>query len=829
MTTPTKRTKPSFSIVLHLVIYEEMSGEDMATYLNLIGDLDTYLEFLAGNPDVEFSFELSGAEANYLREKHPEILNKMKQASDRGQIDFVEGSYSQPHFHVLSSEPNIRQFEYGLKTLNDLFGKDTNLYIRQETAFHDQLPQILNSFGYAYASAPGLGDTIYSLRGVRLDTYSCCCQRRFPAYEGFRTDPLQGNEVIYWLGLDGSKIRFIITLPKLRIEDAVLVEQYNKFRPGQTISTFHYMSPCQSHAPPVEEIRDNKESFEFKKISDFVAEYIDSIEPMGEAEIYSPDSFNAIPAYGLLHQTIGRKAENKILQAEVLSSFAKLLGKKTHPLDEGWKKILAAQHHDNRIPCTPKAIGMSTEWCNEAIRLSADAISDAVRQIAEEIDSRVQSGMPIVVFNTLSWPRKDSAMIELTFKEGKMKDPELVGPEGENPSADLIDKETYPDGSVRRANILWQADVPAFGYAVYTIRDGGRREDRKLDILERDGQVLIRNDSIELSFDKTAPRLTYIRDRIRGNTVFHERDGNSVGELKCMIDPDGDAVAFRGSDGQLLLQKGNNFASVRIFGKAKFGSYLQEYRVGPETGRVDIDTRIQIANPTDIGNYHEPETQLRMVFPFAIQGNAYYDIPFGVRDVIDSEKFYAVSWTAIENESTGGIIVNQGSPETYLKGGILSNPLLVSNKRWSSQVLFWLPIREFDTRFVGQRDFHHTLFVYRGGGNLADPARRAAEVNSPLIAFPLKARNGKLSKKQSFIGVEPENVNATALVPRSNSVLLRVYEASGRPADTKVTVMKRVKFWEEDLRERRVSDLAEADETNFNLSPWKIKNLALGI
>jgi hypothetical protein len=62
---------------------------------------------------------------------------------EKGVFDFVNGTYSGAHLHILGSESNWRQLEYGLEVFERLFGKKVKVFAFQESALHQQLPQIL--------------------------------------------------------------------------------------------------------------------------------------------------------------------------------------------------------------------------------------------------------------------------------------------------------------------------------------------------------------------------------------------------------------------------------------------------------------------------------------------------------------------------------------------------------------------------------------------------------------------------------------------------------------------------------------------------------------
>ena len=120
----------------------------------------------------------------------------MKKQFQKGSLDFVNGSYSQPHLQVLGSESNWRQFEYGLEIYRDLFDKKVTVYAAQETGLHQQLPQILNKFNYKYICLPSFPHMLEFIDG----------KIEFLYMEGNNYQPVSGNEFVNAIALDGSLI-----------------------------------------------------------------------------------------------------------------------------------------------------------------------------------------------------------------------------------------------------------------------------------------------------------------------------------------------------------------------------------------------------------------------------------------------------------------------------------------------------------------------------------------------------------------------------------------------------------------------------------------------
>lgn len=80
------------------------------------------LDSLEKYPDLKLNYQFSGAEMEAMAENFPDVVKWMKKHYAEGSLDFLDGSFSQPHLQVLGAESNWRQFEYGLEVFQKIFG-----------------------------------------------------------------------------------------------------------------------------------------------------------------------------------------------------------------------------------------------------------------------------------------------------------------------------------------------------------------------------------------------------------------------------------------------------------------------------------------------------------------------------------------------------------------------------------------------------------------------------------------------------------------------------------------------------------------------------------
>ena len=150
------------------------------------------LAALEKDPSLRLNYEWSACELDDLSRRFPEVLRRMRAASERGQLDFLGGEFAQPHAVTLSSESCWRQFEFGLEVYQRLLGKRIVLHATQEPQLHLQLPQMLRRFGYKFMVMPDFPWSVTVTEGPF----------EFMGHEHnyFK----RGDEFIQALGLDGT-------------------------------------------------------------------------------------------------------------------------------------------------------------------------------------------------------------------------------------------------------------------------------------------------------------------------------------------------------------------------------------------------------------------------------------------------------------------------------------------------------------------------------------------------------------------------------------------------------------------------------------------------
>ncbi len=143
--------------------------------------LSRNLKTLEDNPGAKMNYEFSAGEIEDEHQDYPDLAKRIRDAIKRGQLRLVNGTYSQPHLHILSLEANIRELAVGKQTLRDSYDFDVRAYAMQEPSYTDQTPQILKALGYDFAVRGGF---ITRLHYIRRD--SLADLKSWPGLDGTR-------------------------------------------------------------------------------------------------------------------------------------------------------------------------------------------------------------------------------------------------------------------------------------------------------------------------------------------------------------------------------------------------------------------------------------------------------------------------------------------------------------------------------------------------------------------------------------------------------------------------------------------------------------------
>ena len=101
-------------------------------------------------PDVKFTLHFSGNLLEWLLEKKPEFIEKLKIMANRGQIEIIGGGYYEPMFAIIPYRDRVAQ----IKKLTNLINEEFNLEVKgawlSERVWEPDYPSFLSDVGLKY-------------------------------------------------------------------------------------------------------------------------------------------------------------------------------------------------------------------------------------------------------------------------------------------------------------------------------------------------------------------------------------------------------------------------------------------------------------------------------------------------------------------------------------------------------------------------------------------------------------------------------------------------------------------------------------------------------
>lgn len=475
------------------------------------------VEKMEQHPEWRISLEIEPETWDSVAVHTPVDYRRMQELVKSPRVEFTNPTYAQPYAYNISGESLIRQFQYGIRKINEHFPNVEHLtYAVEEPCFTSALPQILSQLGYKYAS---------------LKCPNTC-------WGGYAT-PF-GGETVNWIGPDGSSI---LTSPRHEVEElqkgsvwqtTAWGNQPDYLKACREAGIEHVVGMCFQDAgwkngPWIgygDKTRGGSKYVTWREYFEMLG-----IERSEQDYHFTQEDVRPALMWGSqVMQRIGRqvrRSENIIPQAEKMATMATLLSPSyTTPqekIDEAWRTLMLAQHHDSWIVPYNGLHRRGTwadwirEWTRSADRNALEVIQSAQNEIAGTT-AQTNNTAVLRVWNTQPYARHEAVRVALP-KEWRGYEVEVQDSEGNRFGAFL-----------GRGNLVFDAQVPAFGYATYRLIRTDRRIERRRGNMEQ--STTIENDLYRIVVD--AEKGGVIRELICKQTGENWVDSESAGwgELK---------------------------------------------------------------------------------------------------------------------------------------------------------------------------------------------------------------------------------------------------------------------------------------------------------
>ena len=790
------------------------------------------LDLMREYPD--FKFTMSSARTyEWMQEKYPDMFEQIKQRVKEGRWEVIGGMWVEPDLNLPDCESLVRQILVGKRYFQKNFGADIKIGWNPDSfGYNWQLPQIYKKSGIDYfVTSKLLWATDYT---------------KFP------------YRLFWWEAPDGSRLLTYFPheyandlSPEQMTQDlslyAPLIYGSNITNSQQMLYLYgigdHGGGPTRTMLDEANRLRDPNTVFpqiDFSTAKEFFADLNKTLPklkvPTWKDELYFEYHRGVFTSQADTKQRI-RRDEELMLDAEKYASVASLFGH-SYPRDQfelAWKNLLF-DHFHNVMPGSGIAVNYLDAKRNlEDVARSAKEMTDgALDEMLAHVNTQ-GDGVPVVVFNSLSWPRTEVIEAEVQLP-GQTKEIEVVDARGQRVESQLL----AMDSATNRARLLILADTPPIGYRTYFVRPAAKTGGPAVSSrgVQASGQTL-KNAYIQVKVDLLTGCITSLVD-LRNQTEALAPSETDTGGPKTFacgnllqafydkpqrwdawnIDSDFEKQHWDldKADEVKLVEGGPLRAVIRVKKHFQNSTFVQDITMYAGMPRVDVKMQVE---------WHEKHILLKVAFPLSAHSDkATFEIPYGsierptTRNTpAEQAKFEvpAQRWADLSDTKHGFSLLNDSKYGYDVKGNVLRLSLLRSPE--------W-PDPHADE---GHHEFIYSLYPHGGSWRDAQTVRRGYELNYKLIAMPSQKHEGTLPAVHSFVDIEADNVVLTAIKKSEDddSLVLRFYEWAGKEVEVKLHLPPGAQSASEtDLMEKSMADLAvHNDAVTVHTKPYEIKTV----
>ncbi len=759
----------------------------------------TIMDNMEEYPDIIY-IQSQAQAYKWMEEYYPEVFERIKEKVKEGRWEVIGGMWAEPDCNLIDGESFIRQILYGKRYFKEKFGVDVKIGWNPDSfGYNWNMPQFFKKSGI---------DSFVTQKISWNDT------NVFPYY------------LFWWEAPDGSRILsyFPPTGYVGRLYAERMASGLRQFEKNTGAKDVFILYGLGDHGGgPNREMLNRARRYEKQSIfpeikhSQF-SQYLKKIKkkdleslPVWKDELYLEYHRGTYTTQAETKK-FNRKSEVLLSSAEKISSCAFLLGKDygLKGLKDAWEKVLMNQFHDILPGSSINPVYKDArESYLDAQYLAKKELVESLGHIAGKIDtSQGEDGVPLVVFNSLSWDRDGVIKVKLPSEfQGEAKVMDVSGEE--IPSQIIISPE-------RTILCFIAKGVPALGYRTYKLQKG--KSETYASSLKA-GETTLENRFFQVALHPQTGNVISIFDKQEKEEVLAPlAQGNQLQLLEDIPDRwDAWNIGYTGRHWKLdkaesvkLAKEGPVMASLKVkksylgFSKAKrqptpyFPSsfFTQEIILYEDIPRLDIEMK---------ADWWEDHVLLKVAFPVdVVSDKATYEIPFAhvsrpTARSTDWERARfevpAIRWADLSDGEYGVSLLNDSKYGYDIKGNVMRLTLLRS------------PLWPDPMADKGKHKFSYALYPHKGDWKEADTVLRGYEFNYPLQAFITDAHPGEYPSFFSFFKASPSNIILVTIKKAEDreSLILRLYESEGSEAEALVEFFHRPdKIYELDLMENRL-------------------------
>jgi alpha-mannosidase len=793
----------------------------------------TALQLMREYPDFTYA-QSSVQDFEWLKEKYPPLFREIQQRVKEGRWELVGGMWVEPDLNMPDGESMVRQILVGKRWFQQNFGVDVNIGWNPDSfGYTWQLPQIYKKSGF---------DTFV--------TQKLAWNAQEASWRPVFTYPYK---LFWWQSPDGSKV--LTYFPhgySGGISGPGLAQDVADYAPNTGFNQIMHLYGVGDHGggptrQMVDEglrLTDSASVFPQAKFSTARSFFDDAFKAIDEGKLKPPVWNNEMylayhrGCYTTQAETkkLIRENEELLQNAEKFAAMAFVDTGRPYSnsaFEDIWKRVLFDHFHD-----IMPGSGIGVNYLDAERNLTDAALrgrkilDSALGALEGVVDTRGE-GLPVVVYNPLSWARTGPVTVEMP-EAGEGKHWVARGPDGKV----LLTQVTSVDHGAAKATLEVMAqDVPPVGYQV--IRLTSEAGAPAASALRIDG-TNVENEFLRVKVDPKTGCISSLAAKNGGQeSVAQGGCGNLLQAFKDVprtqdaweirFDEDEwdltqprDVRMVEGSPNRAVIRVRHNFKSpLRKDGPDS--TIEQDIIVRAGVPRVDIESKV---------DWHEQHVLLKAAFPVNVRSDkATFEIPYGTiqrpttRNTPEEQGMFevpALRWGDLSNGTQGLSLLNASKYGYDAKDNVIRLSLLRAPQ---------MPAPDNTIADQGHHEFTYSLYPHSGDWKQGGTMRQGYELNYPLTATKASAHAGRLPAQHSFAGLTPGNVVLTVVkkAEDDNGLIFRLYEFEGKQTQARLTLPKAAAgAVETDLMEKHGKALplsGNGTTLEMPLGPYEIKTV----
>jgi alpha-mannosidase len=763
------------------------------------------LKILEENPNYYNDMEDILILREYLG-RHPEKKKLIHQLTSEGRLTWG-ASYMQPYEEMYFGEALIRQFYLGRKWFKKEFaGCDARIYWNVDVPGRTlQMPQILSKSGVDYMIISRHDKGLFhwgAPDGSKILTYSP--GHYYNSYvnlkKGFFESIRHFSELADFWGQYYGDHTVNPVVPILSDADMAVPDSYFDY-----IETWNSLKDSSLRLPEL--VHSTAEKFLDEAVATNVSfPTIHGERPAVWLYIHGPSHVEAL--------TAGRSAGRLLPVAEKMACFSSMVSGDwsqypSEKLNHAWESAIYPDHGwgGKNGEITDQTF---LDKFREADQIAKSIIEKSTGELAGSIDFSGK-GIPLVVFNSLTWERSDPVEILLNIPDKTFKAISLIDENGKPVSFQLKGEvEYFSSGYFKSAEIVFISEkIPSLGFKTYYVVSGRKMANSAVSIPLADVfdtpyyRVRFGVGGIESLYDKELRRELLNTDQFKGGSLFSMHSfGNGAGEFSDIQQPD--MEEFEMCDmGPVWSLIENGPVRIVIRSSAKMNHNDATITFTFYQGLKRVDVKVDLVN-WDGTAYRE----FRLAFPARMQSpEISYEVPFGVVRVGKDElaqpagERYTTpckdvhprginNWISANDSDFGLTISSSVAVWDYVNmtnlstDAILLQPILLASRQSCHG----------EGPLYHQRGSHSMEFsLFSHSPGWKNGYHKALQANEKLITVfnPVK-KSSILPEQISFLSVDASGaiVSTVKKVEDDNGIIVRLYDQEGMDKNVRIQLFR---------------------------------------